>query len=91
MRAGGGLAIFLGELNRTEFINKYLYRDGQGLFPLPLVGPTELLVDRTEEVPDLEVGGASDLFRLCRAAKQLHRHRAGRALFRGGEELEAGG
>ena len=56
VRAGGGLAIFLGELNRTEFVNKYLYRDGQGLFPLPLVGPTELLVDRTEEVPDLEVG-----------------------------------
>jgi Aerotolerance regulator N-terminal len=55
VRAGGGLAIFPGELSRADFINKYLYRDGEGLFPLPLVGATELLVDRAEQVPDLEV------------------------------------
>ncbi len=55
VRAGGGLAIFPGELSRADFINKYLYRDGEGLFPLPLVGVSELLVDRAELVPDLEV------------------------------------
>ncbi len=55
VRAGGGLAFFLGELSQADFINKHLYRDGQGLFPLPLVGPTELLVDRLEKAPDLEV------------------------------------
>ncbi|HEX4144994.1 MAG TPA: BatA domain-containing protein [Pirellulales bacterium] len=55
VRAGGGVGIFLGELSQADFINKHLYRDGEGLFPLPLVGVTELLVDRTEKVPDLEV------------------------------------
>jgi hypothetical protein len=55
VRAGGGIGIFLGELSQAEFINKHLYRDGEGLFPLPLVGVTELLVDRTEPVPDVEV------------------------------------
>ncbi|HTU27248.1 MAG TPA: BatA domain-containing protein [Pirellulales bacterium] len=55
VRAGGGVGIFLGELNQADFLNKHLYRDGAGLFPLPLVGVTELLVDRTEEVPDVEV------------------------------------
>lgn len=55
VRAGGGVAFFLGELSQAEFINKHLYRDGQGLFPLPLVGPTDLLVDRLDKAPDLEV------------------------------------
>ena len=89
VRAGGGVGIFLGELNQTEFINKQLYRDGEGLFPLPLVGVTELLVDRTEEVPDVGSRRSSDLLGLCRPAKQFHRHDPGRALFRRGQELEA--
>ena len=55
VRGGGGVGIFLGELSQADFINKHLYRDGEGLFPLPLVGVTELLVDRTEPVPDIEV------------------------------------
>jgi hypothetical protein len=55
VRAGGGLGIFLGELSQADFINKHLYRDGAGLFPLPLAGPTELLVDRLDKAPDLEV------------------------------------
>ncbi len=55
VRAGGGVGIFLGELSQADFINKQLYRDGEGLFPLPLVGITELLVDRNEQVPDVEV------------------------------------
>ena len=55
VRAGGGVGIFLGELSQADFINKQLYRDGEGLFPLPLVGVTELLVDRNQQVPDVEV------------------------------------
>ena len=55
VRAGGGLGIFLGERSRAPFINERLYRDGEGLFPLPLSGPEELLVDRLEKAPDLEV------------------------------------
>lgn len=53
--AGGGLAIFLGERCRSKFINDELYRDGEGVFPLPLVGPRELLVDRLQRAPDLQV------------------------------------
>ena len=55
VKAGGGLGIFMGELSRPDFFNNELYRDGQGLFPLPLAGPAELLVDRLEKSPDLEV------------------------------------
>ncbi len=49
------MGIFLGELSQADFINKHLYRDGEGLFPLPLAGPTQLLVDRLDKAPDLEV------------------------------------
>ncbi len=55
VRSGGGVAFFLGELSQADFINKHLYREGEGLFPLPLVGATELLVDRLDKAPDLEV------------------------------------
>jgi Mg-chelatase subunit ChlD len=53
--SGGGLGIFMGERCRSNFINEELYRDGEGLFPVPVTGPTELLVDRLEKSPDLEV------------------------------------
>jgi hypothetical protein len=52
--AGGGVAFFLGERSRAKFINDELYRDGKGLFPLPLSGPAELLLDRLEKAPDLQ-------------------------------------
>ena len=55
VRDGGGVAFFLGERTDSRFINEMLYRDGKGLFPLPLALPTELLVDRLEIAPDVEV------------------------------------
>jgi hypothetical protein len=55
VRVGGGVGFFLGEQSRAEFFNEKLYRDGQGLFPVPLAGPTELPLDRVEKTPDLEV------------------------------------
>jgi hypothetical protein len=55
VKAGGGLAIFLGEKSRADFINSSLYRGGEGLFPLPLAGPEELIVDRLEKAPDIEI------------------------------------
>ena len=61
MAAGGGVAFFLGEQTRSEFVNDELYRDGKGLFPLPLGGPADLLVDRLEKTPDLQ---ASEHFHL---------------------------
>ena len=52
---GGGLGIFMGERSRAAFFNDSLYRDGAGLFPLPLSRPEELRVDRLEKAPDVEV------------------------------------
>ncbi|HQU42742.1 MAG: hypothetical protein B7Z73_02920 [Planctomycetia bacterium 21-64-5] len=51
----GGLGVFLGENCRPAFYNEKLYRDGAGLFPLPLLGKTQLLVDRLEKGADMEV------------------------------------
>jgi hypothetical protein len=56
VRSGGGLAIFLGERCRSKFINDALYREGRGLFPVAIGGQAELLVDRLQNAPDLEVG-----------------------------------
>jgi hypothetical protein len=55
-RAGGGVAFFVGERTDARFVNESLHRDGQGLFPVPLVAQTELLVDRLATGADLEVG-----------------------------------
>lgn len=52
--AGGGLGVFLGKRTDTRFVNQELYRDGKGLFPLPVGEPRELLVDRLQKVPDIE-------------------------------------
>jgi hypothetical protein len=57
VKAGGGVAFFLGERSQPEFINRELYRDGQGLFPVPVGRPTELYVDHLERAPDLEITG----------------------------------
>ncbi len=55
VKAGGGVGFFLGERCRSDFYNRQLYRDGSGIFPLPLGSATELLVDRLEKAPDFEV------------------------------------
>ena len=56
VRSGGGVGVFLGERCRSKFINDALYRDGEGFFPVPVGGRAELLVDRLQNAPDLEVG-----------------------------------
>jgi hypothetical protein len=55
VQAGGGLGVFLGDNCRPAFYNEKLYREGQGLFPLPLLAKTQLLVDRLEKGADLEI------------------------------------
>jgi hypothetical protein len=52
---GGGVAFFLGDRTETRYFNESLYRDGQGLFPVPLSREAELLVDRLEPAPDVQV------------------------------------
>jgi hypothetical protein len=55
VRGGGGLGVFLGDNCRPAFYNEKLYREGEGLFPLPLLAKTQLLVDRLEKGADLEI------------------------------------
>lgn len=61
--AGGGVVFFLGERSQVKYINDVLYRDGKGLFPVPLARPAELAVDRLEPAPDVEVSDHS-IFRV---------------------------
>lgn len=56
LAAGGGVGVFLGPRSQVKFVNDVLYRDGKGLFPLPIAGQAELLIDRLQKTPDLEVG-----------------------------------
>lgn len=42
-RAGGGVVFFGGPRTKPEAVNATLYRDGQGLFPVPLAGAVDLL------------------------------------------------
>jgi hypothetical protein len=53
--SGGGVAFFLGDESQAKSYNEELYRDGKGLFPLPLKGPAELMIDRLEAAPDVQV------------------------------------
>lgn len=56
VQGGGGVGIFLGPRSTSRFLNESLYRDGKGLLPVPITGQAELLVDRLQKAPDLEVG-----------------------------------
>jgi hypothetical protein len=54
-RAGGGVVFFVGPRSDAETVNTTLYRGGVGLFPVPLAGPVDLIVDGAEPGPDLVV------------------------------------
>lgn len=62
VEGGGGVAWFVGSQTNRDFYNERLYRDGQGLFPVPLTLPTQLLDSRHESTPDVDVSDHS-LFR----------------------------
>jgi hypothetical protein len=51
---GGGAVFFLGERTEPKYFNDVLYRDGKGLFPVPLAHPAELSIDRLEPAPDVQ-------------------------------------
>jgi hypothetical protein len=44
-RAGGGVGFFVGPRTLIDSTNNRLYRDGEGLFPVPLAGDVDLLPD----------------------------------------------
>lgn len=55
VRAGGGVAFFVGDQVNIEYYNEQLYRLGEGLFPLEL-GRSDLLpAELFENAPDFEV------------------------------------
>lgn len=53
--AGGGLAFFMGTNVDRQFYNERLYREGEGLFPVPLNLPTQLTGGRSAGLPDMKV------------------------------------
>jgi hypothetical protein len=55
VRAGGGLAVFLGGQTQRSFYNEQLYRDGEGLLPAPLGVPSQLLRDSRDPTADVQV------------------------------------
>ena len=52
VQAGGGVCFFVGPRTLIESTNTRLYRDGQGLFPVPLAGDVELLAEVTSRGGD---------------------------------------
>jgi hypothetical protein len=63
VRGGGGLAMFVGSETDRAFYNDRLFHNGQGLFPVPLRLPTQLLDRSGESAPDVEVSD-DPLFRV---------------------------
>ncbi len=55
VRAGGGVALFVGPDTDRSFYNDRFYRNGDGLFPVPLKLPTQLMDNAGESTPDLEI------------------------------------
>jgi hypothetical protein len=45
VRGGGGAVFFMGPRTLIDSCNSRLFRDGDGLFPVPLAGDVELLAD----------------------------------------------
>lgn len=62
---GGGVAFFAGDLPNTDprFINESLYKNGDGVFPVPTLAPAELPLDYLRNIPDLNAGN-HPIFRL---------------------------
>ncbi len=57
VKGGGGLAVFLGPRVDRQFYNQALYREGQGVFPLPLE-EQDLLPPTEDDEPDVNVEGS---------------------------------
>jgi hypothetical protein len=55
VRDGGGAAFFVGSQPNRDFYNDRLYHSGEGLFPVPLALPTQLLNSQHEVRPDVSV------------------------------------
>lgn len=63
VKSGGGVAFFVGEQTNSRVYSEQLYSNGDGLFPLPLGQPLDLIVNRLEKAADLDVAD-HPLFRI---------------------------
>ena len=54
VKGGGGLFFVAGPQTSGDFVTRSLYRDGKGLFPLPLAGPKSLAVSNLDNTPDVQ-------------------------------------
>jgi uncharacterized membrane protein len=55
VRAGGGLAIFVGPQVNIGYYQQALYRDGAGLFPVPLARDDMLIAQEAAGAPDVDI------------------------------------
>ncbi|REJ64966.1 MAG: hypothetical protein DWQ31_19755 [Planctomycetota bacterium] len=63
VRDGGGVIFFASDATRSSFVNEQLYRNGEGMFPLPLASPAALYFDPEEGTPDVAVDPEHPMFR----------------------------
>ncbi len=54
VKAGGGVFFATGPSTRGEYVTQDLYRNGKGLFPVPLAGPEPLVKDSLDNTPDVQ-------------------------------------
>jgi hypothetical protein len=52
--AGGGVLFVAGPETRGDYVTQDLYRNGKGLFPMPLALPAHLLSDQFDNTPDVQ-------------------------------------
>ncbi len=69
VRNGGGVAFFLGNNTQARWLNENLYRDGEGLFPVPIASKVELLADPTDRSPDMIPSPDHPVFRVFSISK----------------------
>jgi hypothetical protein len=70
VKAGGGVVFFMGQAANRATINAQLYRDGQGLFPAPILGPLDLPEDPIASRSDVQFEKGGLLDRLAAATYQ---------------------
>lgn len=54
VKGGGGVFFVAGATTSVDFVNRWLYREGKGLFPLPLASAQELPEEHLDNTPDVQ-------------------------------------
>ena len=63
VRSGGGAVFFVGPHANKQFFNDSLYREGDGIFPLPLAGQAASLSNRAARDADISVDLTHPVFK----------------------------